>query len=135
MDIVDAQIHMGPGRIEETLSAMDALEKGAIANPDENRMVGHYWLRAPELAPTKELQDEIVQCYASIRGFALETHKSGEMLPIRCATRLHRRDGRNYRVDDELADPQDRDRNERAHDPQRQNRQRVAAVRLIDEPD
>ena len=27
------------------------LEKGAIANPDENRMVGHYWLRAPERAP------------------------------------------------------------------------------------
>ena len=28
-----------------------ALEKGAIANADEKRMVGHYWLRAPELAP------------------------------------------------------------------------------------
>ena len=35
---------------------MDALEKGAIANPDEKRMVGHYWLRAPELAPTPELR-------------------------------------------------------------------------------
>ena len=34
---------------------MDALEKGAIANPDENRMVGHYWLRDPELAPTPEI--------------------------------------------------------------------------------
>ena len=32
---------------------MDALEKGAIANPDEDRMVGHYWLRAaPHMAPT-----------------------------------------------------------------------------------
>jgi len=30
---------------------MAALEKGAVANPDEKRMVGHYWLRAPELAP------------------------------------------------------------------------------------
>ena len=37
--------------MEKAFAAMDALEKGAIANPDENRMVGHYWLRAPELAP------------------------------------------------------------------------------------
>ena len=29
------------------LAAMEALEAGAIANPDENRRVGHYWLRAP----------------------------------------------------------------------------------------
>ena len=32
-------------------SEMEALEAGAIANADEKRMVGHYWLRAPELAP------------------------------------------------------------------------------------
>jgi glucose-6-phosphate isomerase len=38
---------------------MAALEKGAIANPSEKRMVGHYWLRAPELAPTKEITEEI----------------------------------------------------------------------------
>lgn len=29
MDIVDAQIHFGPGRIDETLAAMDALGIGA----------------------------------------------------------------------------------------------------------
>ncbi|MFP6887090.1 MAG: hypothetical protein VB997_05985, partial [Opitutales bacterium] len=29
------------------LAAMSELENGAIANPDENRMVGHYWLRSP----------------------------------------------------------------------------------------
>lgn len=34
--------------------AMAALEAGAIANPDEQRQVGHYWLRAPELAPDAE---------------------------------------------------------------------------------
>ena len=67
---------------QKAFAAMDALEKGAIANPDENRMVGHYWLRAPELAPNKELQDEIVRCYASIRGFALETHKSGKFSDV-----------------------------------------------------
>ena len=37
--------------MERALKSMDALERGAIANPDENRMVGHYWLRAPDLAP------------------------------------------------------------------------------------
>ena len=37
--------------IKQAFEAMDALEGGAIANPDEKRMVGHYWLRAPELAP------------------------------------------------------------------------------------
>lgn len=37
MDIVDAQIHMGPGRIEETVAQMDALGiRGAI--------VDEYWL-------------------------------------------------------------------------------------------
>ena len=33
--------------INKAFEAMDALEHGAIANPDEHRMVGHYWLRAP----------------------------------------------------------------------------------------
>ena len=32
-------------KIGEAFTAMQQLEKGAIANPDENRMVGHYWLR------------------------------------------------------------------------------------------
>ena len=36
------------------LAAMTALESGSMANPDEQRMVGHYWLRTPELAPTPE---------------------------------------------------------------------------------
>ena len=32
-------------RIARALADMAALEAGAIANPDEGRMVGHYWLR------------------------------------------------------------------------------------------
>ena len=31
--------------MQKAFAAMDALEAGAIANPDEKRMVGHYWLR------------------------------------------------------------------------------------------
>src|ERR1700733_8429849 len=56
--------------IQKAYTAMDALEKGAIANPDENRMVGHYWLRAPELAPTRELAKEITDTLKSIKTFA-----------------------------------------------------------------
>src|SRR5204862_768066 len=32
-------------RIEKAYVDMGELEAGAIANPDEHRMVGHYWLR------------------------------------------------------------------------------------------
>jgi glucose-6-phosphate isomerase len=53
---------------------MDELEAGAIANPDENRMVGHYWLRNPSLAPTAELRDEIDTTRESIRKFAADIH-------------------------------------------------------------
>ena len=45
--------------LSKALQAMAELEKGSIANADEKRMVGHYWLRAPELAPTTELTDRI----------------------------------------------------------------------------
>ncbi len=61
---------------QKAFAAMKALEGGAIANPDEGRMVGHYWLRSPELAPTDELRNEIVSTYAAVRAFALQTHQS-----------------------------------------------------------
>ena len=32
-------------KIAKAFAAMRSLEAGGIANPDENRMVGHYWLR------------------------------------------------------------------------------------------
>ncbi len=67
---------------QKAFTAMAALEKGALANPDEGRMVGHYWLRAAELAPTKELQEEIGNCYAGIRQFALDMHKSGRFTEV-----------------------------------------------------
>lgn len=65
---------------EQAFTDMAALEKGAIANPDENRMVGHYWLRAPELAPTPTLQRDIVETLEHIEAFAQKIH-SGEILP------------------------------------------------------
>lgn len=38
-------------RFGAAFEAMARLEAGAIANADEQRMVGHYWLRSPQLAP------------------------------------------------------------------------------------
>ncbi len=65
--------------LRQAYADMAALEKGAIANPDENRMVGHYWLRAPQLAPTAELAKEIADTLAAIKAFAAEVH-AGKIL-------------------------------------------------------
>jgi glucose-6-phosphate isomerase len=43
----------------QAFEAMAALEGGAIANPDEQRQVGHYWLRAPDLAPDPDASRHI----------------------------------------------------------------------------
>lgn len=70
------------GRIQEAYRAMAALERGDIANPDEKRMVGHYWLRTPELAPTKELEKEIVDTVVAIKRFAADVH-AGRIAPAK----------------------------------------------------
>lgn len=60
------------------LAAMTQLEAGSIANPDEGRMVGHYWLRAPELAPTPAITEEIRTTQVAIQQFAAKI-RSGEI--------------------------------------------------------
>ena len=47
--------------VQSAFLAMDALEAGSIANPDEGRQVGHYWLRNAELAPDAETQKAITE--------------------------------------------------------------------------
>ncbi|MGB7439712.1 MAG: glucose-6-phosphate isomerase [Coleofasciculaceae cyanobacterium] len=69
-------------KLKKAFQDMDALEGGAIANPDENRMVGHYWLRDADLAPTKELQKEIVSTLEDIEAFTKKVH-STEIKPPR----------------------------------------------------
>ena len=56
--------------LEGALSEMKQLEGGAIANPDENRMVGHYWLRSPELAPNREISQSIERTVSEVESFA-----------------------------------------------------------------
>lgn len=61
-------------KIDNAFAAMRDLEAGGIANPDEKRMVGHYWLRKPSLAPKAELRAEIENTDARIKKFAADVH-------------------------------------------------------------
>ena len=67
-------------KFEQAFKDMTALEGGAIANPDENRMVGHYWLRDPDLAPTPALKQEISEALDQLEAFAHKIH-AGEIVP------------------------------------------------------
>ena len=66
--------------IRTALASIEALEAGAIANPDEQRMVGHYWLRNPDIAPTPQIAREIRACVAAIKAFARRVH-AGRVRP------------------------------------------------------
>ncbi len=52
------------------LEEMRDLESGKIANADESRMVGHYWLRDSKLAPNAELKQQIDSTFEDIKTFS-----------------------------------------------------------------
>lgn len=54
--------------IDRAVREMAAIEAGKKVNSDEDRMVGHYWLRNPELAPG-DLGDAIRQTWQEIAEF------------------------------------------------------------------
>ena len=62
-------------RMQKAFQDMDALESGAIANPDEKRMVGHYWLRVPKLAPKREITRDIQKTLQAIKDFSGKVHE------------------------------------------------------------
>jgi glucose-6-phosphate isomerase len=74
-DVVALQAPLG-----KALQALQALEAGGIANADEKRMVGHFWLRAPGLAPSPDVEEAIARTIASIEAFAQGVH-SGRLTP------------------------------------------------------
>ena len=78
----DADFFAGmEAKAQKAFADMQALEGGAIANPDENRMVGHYWLRTPKLAPSEELRKEIEETKAAIQLFAAAVHSGSVSAP------------------------------------------------------
>ena len=68
-------------QVERAFAAMRELEGGAVANPDEKRQVGHYWLRSPDLAPSKELRANIVETNARIFRFASDVQVGRILAP------------------------------------------------------
>ena len=67
---------------QRAFKEMQALENGEIVNADEKRMVGHYWLRAPQLAPTPELRTEIQSTNDAIAKFVADVHHGGKFTDI-----------------------------------------------------
>ncbi len=64
-------------KMESAFKEMAELEAGAIANADEARMVGHYWLRAPERAPSEDLSELIEQAIAQVTVLAEQLQQTG----------------------------------------------------------
>ena len=76
-----SRIHFSDGffqaneaKMQSAFSAMDALESGSIANPDEGRQVGHYWLRNAELAPDSDTQKAIITALKAIDSIVEKVH-------------------------------------------------------------
>jgi len=63
---------------KKALSAMQELEQGVISNPDENRQVGHYWLRNPAMAPEPRIRSQIEEALTSIKSFSAKV-RSGKI--------------------------------------------------------
>ena len=74
------QVEQLKPKFDKAFKDVEAIEAGAIANPDENRMVGHYWLRDPDLAPTPELRQDIIDTNNSVLEFTRKVH-DGEIHP------------------------------------------------------
>ena len=69
------------GPIAKAFDDMQALEGGIVANPDENRRVGHYWLRAPQCAPDAETRQAIEENLANIKSFTADVHEGRIVAP------------------------------------------------------
>ena len=81
VDFSDGYLDSMTDSISKALVSMKELEDGAIANPDENRMVGHYWLRDPELAPNDDLTHAIRETLAKVKEVAEAVHSGSLQSP------------------------------------------------------
>lgn len=78
MDFAEDFLSSMQSKADAAFAAMKELEAGGIANPDEQRMVGHYWLRDASLAPTPELKNDVDKTRDDILAFASAVH-AGEI--------------------------------------------------------
>lgn len=74
MEFADGHLDSMSSAMDQAFRAMEDLEAGGLANPDEGRRVGHYWLRDPSRAPEPEMQRAIVNTQERIHAFAEEVH-------------------------------------------------------------
>jgi glucose-6-phosphate isomerase len=88
VDFPEDYISSMEANISSALLAMQELEGGAIANPDENRMVGHYWLRNADLAPSEELTNAIRETLAKVKEIANAIHSGTVQSPQGAFTEL-----------------------------------------------
>ena len=61
-------------KVDAAIKEMRGIDAGAVANKDEKRMVGHYWLRNPSLAPDPEIREAIENTILKIKSFARDIH-------------------------------------------------------------
>jgi len=80
MDLPSDYAETMASKIEKALADLKKLEAGEIANPDEGRMVGHYWLRDASLAPNDKIRAQITEPLKAVKEFAQQVH-SGEVAP------------------------------------------------------
>jgi len=74
MKFVDSYFEQMEPAIQGAFSEMSELEVGAIANRDEGRMVGHYWLRNPPLSPSDDIRREIEAAIEQVLTFSSKIH-------------------------------------------------------------
>ena len=74
MNFADTFFQEMEGPIRTAYREMSELERGAIANADEQRMVGHYWLRNSALAPDPAIRAEIEFALRAVKDFAASVH-------------------------------------------------------------
>lgn len=68
------------GKVEGAVRNIREIEAGGQVNIDERRMVGHYWLRNPELAPSSEIKEAIVNSHVALKEFVAKIG-AGELGP------------------------------------------------------
>ena len=75
MDIPADYVDSLSSEISRAFKGIQAIEAGEIMNPDEGRMVGHYWLRNAELAPSEEIKQQITQPIAELKDFSQKVRR------------------------------------------------------------